>query len=156
VSLDWVVYWLAMVSCVAFLANLAASRFAQGFAWTVKCVLVLAVSGIAYRQQSAALQALTGGLWALLIAVPTVLGRLSGRSALRFRYDRALRYMQLAWLLHPFNGWRFNRQILFALAFAQRGELERAKAKLAALSDDPRTLARERPVIPRPSLPPQR
>jgi hypothetical protein len=29
-SLDWVVYWLAVVSCVAFLANFAASRFAQG------------------------------------------------------------------------------------------------------------------------------
>jgi hypothetical protein len=86
-SLDWVVYWLAVVSCVALLANLAASRFAQGFAWSVKCVLVHAIAGIAYRQQSAALQALTGGLWALLIAVPPALGRLSGASALRFRYD---------------------------------------------------------------------
>jgi rhomboid protease GluP len=146
-SFDWIVYWLTVAYCALFLVNLGQHRFAQGLGWCVKCVLVLGVAAIAYGRQSETLQEVTAGLWALFIAAPTLLARLTANDAMHARYDRAWRAMQLAYLLHPFDGWRLSRQILAALALAKRGGIERAKAKLVALRDDPRTKAREAPFI---------
>lgn len=146
-SLDWVVYWMAIVYCVAFLVALLRSRFAHGVAWGVKCGIVLALAAAAYWQQSELLQQLTGGAWFLLLAVPTAAARLSARDVWRGRYDRAARLVQFAALFHPFGAWRLPHRILGASARAARGELKQAQAELRALLDDPRTSPRARPAI---------
>jgi rhomboid protease GluP len=146
-SLDWVVYWMAIIYCLAFLVALARSRFAHGLAWGAKCAIVLVLAAAAYWQQSELLQQLTGGAWVLLLAVPTAAARLSAREVWRGRYDRAARLVRFAAWFHPFGGWRVPFCILGACARAARGDLEQAKAELRALLDDPRTSPRARPAI---------
>lgn len=146
-SLDWVVYWMAIIYCLALLMALAQNRFAQGRAWSVKCAVVLALAIAAYWQQSELLQELTSGVWVFLIALPAAAARVSARNVWRGRYRRAARYAQLAGLLHPFDGWRLQRQTIGANALAARGELDQAKAELRALLADPRTPPRDRPAI---------
>jgi rhomboid protease GluP len=135
-SFDWVLYWTAIIYCVTFLLGLAWGRFGRAWAW--KCWLVLALAAVAYEQRSELLQAATGAVWVLLIAVPTLAARLAAHSAGQGRYARAQRYMQLASLLHPFDDWRVSARIAAALALARRGEIAAAEARLGALADDPR------------------
>lgn len=145
--LDWIIFSLAVAYCVLLPLNIGRRGFSQAKGWLAKCILVLAAAGASWLLLPEQAPWITGGLWLIMLALPTLLARLANANALRARYDKAWRYARLVRLLHPFDGWRTNEAIIHALALAQGGAAERGAAALTRLLGDPGLPPSARPLI---------
>jgi len=81
------------------------------------------------------------------VLLPWLLAALANRAALCARFGRARIYATLVALLHPFDGWPLNQRILAAQAMAQRGERDRAVARIAVLLANGRLAPAARTIL---------
>ena len=132
-DLSQAVFWVAVASSVIMLVRLGRRALRDARGWAVKCVVVLAVALVSDLALPNSAYWITGGLWAAIVLLPSLLVRLTIHSLGRQRYGTAGLSAWLLSVLQPFDGWNRNAEAIGALRLAKRGDLERAKARMTEL-----------------------
>jgi rhomboid protease GluP len=130
-ELDQIVLWTVIAAGVATLIRIARLGWADHRGWAVKAVLVLGIAGLSWLRWPQQAGWIAGGAWALGLLLPEALTRLAARRTLQQRYAAAAWYSRLVRLLHPFDGWSVQPEMMLALELEQQGDAERAVAVLA-------------------------
>ncbi|MFD1333781.1 hypothetical protein ACFQ4O_17385, partial [Methylopila musalis] len=110
---------LMLVWSIGFAAQVAMAWRRHGVnvaAWAVKVALVLAGAGAAVAFGSEPGVYAAAAAWALFLAAPSFAANAHARALGGQDYDRARRMAQVVRLLHPFDGWRREPDLLAALA----------------------------------------
>jgi len=132
-DLSQAVFWIAVASSVIMLVRLGRRAIRDARIWAIKCVAVLLVALVSDLTVPMSAPWIVGSLWAAIIVLPSLLVRLAIHSLGRQRYGAAGLSARLLSLLQPFDGWGRNAEAIAALRLAQRGELERATARMSEL-----------------------
>lgn len=138
-DLDPILLWLTVGTCAFLLIRFAQVRFYGRWGWAVVYVAILAIDGIGYLMAPDYAGRIGAAFWVVFLLLPSWLTLLSGRRLLERRFAAARRYAKLAWLLHPFDGYRIVPATIDALDLANRGRNDEAIALLTRLQDDPGT-----------------
>lgn len=146
-TLDWVLFWMAIAHSVAMLASILGTGLRRSLGWAVKCAAVLLLAGLSSLLVPDRAFWITGGAWLILVAVPSLLAWLANRSALRGHHARAWHLARLVRWLHPVDEWRGTAAIMRALALAQGTDTGRGVAELSRLLRNPKTSPRAERLI---------
>ncbi|HVM77976.1 MAG TPA: rhomboid family intramembrane serine protease [Stellaceae bacterium] len=136
-DLSQAVFWIAVASSLIMLVRLGRRALGDARSWAIKCVAVLVVALLSALFFPMSAHWIVGGLWAGIVLLPSLLVRLAIHALGRQRYGTAGICARLLGLLHPFDGWAQNAEVIAALRLAQRGNPEQASALLSELLSRP-------------------
>lgn len=124
-ELNDVLIWIVLFSCGALVYR-GLRDFRQYGSWLGVSVLILAVMGLVYLRAPRQAGLVGGGLWALLVLIPSLGTGLAVRMSLAQRYESAARLSAVLRLLHPGGGWWELPTLFRALALGRKGQLDEA------------------------------
>jgi len=132
-DLSQAVFWIAVASSLIMLVRLGRRALGDARSWAIKCVLVLATALLSALLLPMSAYWISGGLWAGIILLPSLLVRIAIHGLGRQHYRTAGLSARLLSVLHPFDGWAQNAEAIAAFRLAQRGKPEQAAALMAEL-----------------------
>lgn len=129
-DLNYLLIWIVCLSCVSTIIYATRNSTAYTVGWIWVSGFVLVVTLVVSFLNSAVGGLVGGGLWAILIVVPSLGTRKVNQLVAQQRYDRASRLATFLSWLHPADGWREQPELLRAMAMGQRGSMAEAIAIL--------------------------
>ncbi|MEO0813791.1 MAG: rhomboid family intramembrane serine protease, partial [Myxococcota bacterium] len=132
----YVLAWLvALSSGLAFALSLRRGGRPRGWTLVHGGVLVVLIVGVAALDLSRA-GLIASTLWFPLVLVPTLLAQRIPALIAQRRFGPASVVARVVAVLHPADGWQFQRRSVDVLAALDRGELEAADAQIRAFPPD--------------------
>jgi len=132
-DLSQAVFWIAVASSLIMLVRLGRRALGDARIWAIKCVAVLAVALLSALLVPVSAQWIAGGLWTLIVLLPSLLVRLALYGLGRQYYGLAGFCARLLSVLHPFDGWAANAEAIAALRLAQHGNPDEAVTRMSEL-----------------------
>ncbi len=130
-DLNHILLFIALATPVILLWRLRRLGDARPGGWIAAALIVLVGTGLSYLLAPGIAGFLGGGLWALLLLVPSVAERKIARLLVERRYRAALRLLLVRRILHPWNGAGPLPFLLRVLEIARAGQLPAALDRLA-------------------------
>lgn len=115
--------------------------------WIAVHVVVLAVLSASLLVRPAWAGPASGGVWALLILAPLLLGVAARRLVAQRRYGPARAMAAVAAVLHPADGWLGDPALIRDLGRLDRGDAEAARAVLDRARTSKSPLAQSAPAV---------